>query len=100
MRSTIIMGVVYAASITAAAQPLPADARCFKYWYYNYPQNCGGVYFRTHHDSAVVVRTVNAAVPPVSDIPLPDMSANWGGAMDTELELEMQRQRAIKQLAE
>ena len=30
---------------------------------------------------------------PVSDIPLPDMSANWGGAMDTELELEMQRQK-------
>ena len=28
------------------------------------------------------------------------MSANWGGPMDTELELALQRQKAIRQLTQ
>ena len=95
------MGVVYSSSFAAASTPRPADARCFKYWYYNYPQNCGGVYFHTQHSAVLVApRAAPSVAPPVIDIPLPDMSADWGGTMDTELELEMQRLRAIRLLAE
>lgn len=81
-----------------------ADARCFKLWHYPWPQNCNahGVYLRTSKPSRAILPAVfhpPVSVPdPVPDILLPDMSATWGGAMDSELELQMQRQRAIRSL--
>jgi hypothetical protein len=40
-----------------------------------------------------VVRRVNFNPPvstdPVYDIPLPDLSATWGGTLDSKLELEL-----------
>ena len=99
MKLAVMLGVVYAAT------SMPAEARCYSRWYYPYPQNCSrvaGVYARTTRPREAVLRVV---LPPVADvhdnvpdIPLPDMSANWGGALDTELELALQRQKAIPQL--
>src|SRR4029077_14167312 len=90
----MLAGVIYATTALAA------DARCYRYWYYPTPQKCGGIYLRTHHHDPVAVRAGAGASVPAShpDIPLPDMSATWGGAMDTELELSLQRQKAIRQL--
>jgi len=97
--AVIMLGVVYAAT------SLPAEARCYSRWYYPYPQHCAtahGVYARTTRPREVVLRPVLPPVADVSDrepdIPLPDMSADWGGRMDTELELSLQRQKAIRQL--
>lgn len=73
-----------------------ADAHCYSRWYYPYPQKCGGVYSRQSNRSPIV-RSVNfnPPLPPdPSDIPLPDLSANWGGTLDTQLELQL-RLRAL-----
>jgi hypothetical protein len=96
-----MLGIVYAAT------SLPAVAGChhYSYWAYPYPQHCAvahGVYARTTRPRAavlpIVYRPVSRVLDRVSEIPLPDMSANWGGPMDTELELALQRQKAIRQL--
>ena len=83
---------------------VPAEAHCFSQWNYPYPQRCG-VYARTNHPPRDIYRRDARPVSPINDIgiPLPDMNrANitWGGAMDTELELELQRQKAIRQLTQ
>lgn len=75
-----------------------ADAHCFRYWYYNYPQICGASYHAHVHTVAF-----SFPLPPVDhdrDIPLPDLNAVWGGAMDTDLELQLQRQKALRNLME
>jgi hypothetical protein len=89
-----MVGVVYAATA------MPAEARCYKYWYYPTPQKCGGIYFRANNHATMVASPRPSPIPPARDpdIPLPDMSADWGGMMDTELELALQRQKAIRQL--
>jgi hypothetical protein len=73
-----------------------ADAHCYSRWYYPYPQKCGGVYSR-QSNRPPIVRSVNFS-PPLppdpSDIPLPDLSADWGGTLDTQLELQL-RLRAL-----
>jgi hypothetical protein len=99
--AVIFWGVIYAATST----PIGAEARCYSRWYYPYPQHCAaahGVYARTTRPRETVLRIVYRPVSSVPDrvpeIPLPDMSATWGGAMDTELELALQRQKAIRQL--
>jgi hypothetical protein len=99
VKLAVIAGLIYATTTVAA------DARCHKYWYYPWPQSCGaarGVYARATHPR-VGVRFV---LPPASDsvpvrgIPIPDMSAQWGGTMDTELELSLQRLKAIRLLTQ
>src|SRR3954469_5315851 len=81
------------------------EARCYARWYYPWPQNLTERH-RGHSRPVVAIRerprvpSVDDVVPTVPDIPLPDMSATWGGAMDTELELSMSRQRAIRQLTQ
>ena len=97
MKLAVMLGVVYAAT------SMGAEARCYSRWYYPYPQHCAaahGVYARTTRPRAIVLRPVSItpADVPVRDIPLPDMSADWGGTMDTELELALQRQKAIRKL--
>ena len=102
MRSTIIRGIAYAAAFATIASPLAASARCFSRWYYPWRQNCG-VYARSSQvrfDDHHPVRPISAGPSTVVDIPLPDMSATWGGAMDSELELELFRLKAMRQLAE
>ena len=113
LKPTIIAGIAYVASIAAATQPLPANARCFKYWYYPSPQHCEGqregpprrvalLYSRSTGGGHPHIDNVPAVVAPIHyDIPLPDLNdATWGGAMDSELELEMQRQKALRRLSE
>ena len=100
--AVIFWGAIYAATSTSFG----AEARCYSRWYYPYPQNCSrvaGVYARTTRPREVVLPIVYHPVPSVpdrvSEIPLPDMSdINWGGTLDTELELALQRQKAIRQL--
>jgi hypothetical protein len=99
VKLAVMLGVVYAAT------SLPAEARCYSQWYYPYPQHCAaahGVYARTARPRTavlpIVYRPVTSVPDRVHEIPLPDMSATWGGAMDTELELALQRQKAIRQL--
>ena len=99
----MLLGMLYAASTS----PSSAACRLHKYWYYPYPQTCAtahGVYARAARPRAailpVVLRPVSRVPDRVPEIPLPDMSANWGGAMDTELELSLQRQKAIRQLTQ
>jgi hypothetical protein len=102
--AVIFWGVIYAATST----PIGAEARCYSRWYYPYPQNCShvaGVYARTTRTRAAVLRVV---LPPIADvrdnvpdIPLPALNdITWGGALDTELELALQRQKAIRQLTQ
>jgi len=78
--------------ITALMVTNAADAHCYSRWYYPYPQKCGGIYTRAN-DRPPVVRRVNFNPPvstdPVYDIPLPDLSATWGGTLDSKLELEL-----------
>jgi|GEM_PF-4225376 hypothetical protein len=73
-----------------------ADAHCYSRWYYPYPQKCGGVYSRANNRSPVVHRVnFNPPLPPdPSDIPLPNLSADFGSALDTQLELQL-RLRAL-----
>jgi hypothetical protein len=76
------------------------EAHCYRQWYYPWPQDCGTRH-RTYIHPATFVRFV-PPLPPTSpkDIPLPDMSAQWGGSMDTELELSLQRLKALRQLTQ
>ena len=93
--------------------PHPAEARCYSRWYYPTPQHCGGVYARVGIKHDLVDRYIEPTrmpdpppLPPANDdrshpidIALPDMGGvTWGGAMDSQLELEMQRQKALRQL--
>jgi hypothetical protein len=73
-----------------------ADAHCYSRWYYPTPQKCGGVYSRQSHRSPVIARVDSSAPISVNDfnIPIPNMSADWGGALDTQLELQL-RLRAL-----
>lgn len=81
-----------------------ADAHCYSIWNYPQPQNCGtkGIHARTTRPRTVVLSSVPS--PPIRvrddgpDIPIPDLSADWGGTLETELELSLQRQKAIRQL--
>lgn len=84
--------------------PQPAGARCYSRWYYPTPQHCG-VYNRVGEKHDLVFRLIEPTpMPPdrtdngIPDFVLPDMNAMWGGAMDTELELQLQRQKALRQL--
>ena len=95
------MGLTYA---------VPADAHCYRFWFYKTPQRCdvAKVYRVAYAGPRAVV--LPHVLPPdhndrgsVVPIPLPDMSKEsieWGGAMDTELELSLQRQKAIRQLTQ
>jgi hypothetical protein len=86
VKLAVMLGVVYAAT------SMGAEARCYSRWYYPYPQHCAaahGVYARTTKPHAVILPIV-----------LPDMSANWGGTLGTELELALQRLKAIRQLTQ
>jgi hypothetical protein len=68
-----------------------ANAHCYTHWYYPYPQKCGGLYSRGH-DRPPMVHRVDSRPSVVADdntIPLPDMSAKWGGMLDTQLELQL-----------
>jgi|HubBroStandDraft_3_1064219.scaffolds.fasta_scaffold83203_4 hypothetical protein len=73
-----------------------ADAHCYSRWYYPYPQKCGGVYSRQSNRPPIIHRVdFSPPLPPDNfDIPLPDLSANWGGTLDTQLELQL-RLRAL-----
>jgi hypothetical protein len=90
----LLIGLTYAVPATACHR--------FARWYYPTPQRCSVAYARLPR-AAVVHSVLRLPDPPPTrglDIPLPDMSAQWGGVMDTELELSMQRQRAIKLLTQ
>lgn len=79
----------------------PADAHCYARWHYPWPQHCRvtlAAFVPKPMDRPSVVLPV--ARPDIRNIPLPDMSANWGGAMDTDLELSLQRQVAIRKLTQ
>lgn len=86
-------------AIIAVISVLPIGLFCtdayachkFSRWRYPWPQSCRTVI-------AYVPKPV--ARPVVLDIPIPDLSADWGGTMDTELELQLQRQKAIRRLTE
>lgn len=95
----LLIGLVHVVPATACHR--------FARWYYPTPQRCGvaKVYRVAYARPREVV--LPRVLPPdrndrdsVVDIPLPDMSAVWGGAMDSELELSMQRQKAIRQLTQ
>jgi hypothetical protein len=90
VKFTPIIGVVLTLWVS------PASAHCYSVWRYPYPQHCGGVYTRTTAVRHAVAHPVEVRY----DIPLPDMSATWGGAIDSELELSLQRQKAIRQLTQ
>jgi hypothetical protein len=93
--------IILLAGVSYAATAVGAEARCYSRWYYPWKQTCG-VYARSHTRTVALVKS-DPPIPvaaPVDDIPLPDMSADWGGAMDTELELSLQRQKAIRQLTQ
>ena len=97
----LLIGLTHAVPATACHR--------FARWYYPTPQRCG-VGHVVRMARVVSPRPSSAPVLPpvlahtaddirdVVPIPLPDMSATWGGAYDTELELSLQRQKAIKQL--
>jgi hypothetical protein len=94
---------VVSLALFALLYPQPAGAHCYSRWYYPYPQHCGGVYNRVGIKHDLVYRIYNdPPLPPepqpTLNFPLPDMNATWGGAMDSELELEMQRQKALRLL--
>lgn len=99
MRSPPVMvaGVLLGALF---AQPSAACHR-FRVWNYPTPQRCGVTHESKVYHPAILHHV--ASLPPtavvVPDIPLPDMSATWGGVMDSELELSLQRQKAIRQLS-
>lgn len=102
-RVKVTLPPIIAVLLFAALYPQPAEAcHRFSRWYYPEPQRCkGGV----KHDLVYRVYTdpPTPAPPPAPverkvDIPLPDMDAQWGGAMDTELDLQMQRQKALRAL--
>jgi hypothetical protein len=92
----LLIGLVHVVPATACHR--------FARWYYPTPQRCG-VFPRMvspRPPRAPVLHPILAHgaddIRSVVSIPLPDMSANWGGAYDTELELSLQRQKAIRQL--
>jgi hypothetical protein len=99
----LLMGLTYAVPATACHR--------FARWYYPTPQRCSVVPMaRMARSRPPSAPSVLPSVPPVPNdsgrvvpIPLPDMSKEsieWGGAMDSELELSMQRQKAIRQLTQ
>jgi hypothetical protein len=97
MKSAIMVGVLLSWVTTSA------EAHCYRYWYYPWRQDCRVYAYALH------VRLPHAHIYPVVlppdhaariDIPLPDMHAQWGGAMDTELELSLQRLKALRQLTQ
>jgi hypothetical protein len=87
----LTLGVSYAQSSYAC--------HIYSRWYYPHPQRCG-VYARTSIPARVLPSSVPTPPDRGGDIPLPDMSANWGGTLDSELELSMQRQKALRQLSQ
>jgi hypothetical protein len=67
-----------------------ANAHCYKFWYYKEPQNCGVAYRSHSHRMALLQPHTNGAVNNINyDIPLPDMNANWGSTLDSQLELQL-----------
>jgi hypothetical protein len=99
------MSLSYRISLVLLLGVSPANAHCYSTWKYPWPQHCGGVYARTktaYRGSAMVPvpspRPVSVTASD-QDIILPNLNnVTWGGAMDTELELEMQRQAALRKL--
>jgi len=96
MRSppVMVVGVLLGALF---AQPSAACHR-FRVWNYPTPQRCD-----THATYRPAILHRVDSHPPVDnsppDIPLPSLNdITWGGAMDSELELSLQRQKAIRQL--
>ena len=96
----VLLGVTYAVPAAACHR--------FSRWYYPTPQRCSvervAYVARSRPSNTHVLSPVLAHaaddIRRVVPIPLPDMNATWGGAMDTELELSLQRQKAIRQLAQ
>ena len=106
-RTALIVGL-----LIGLTHAVPATA-CHRFarWYYPTPQRCG----MEHVYRVARVVSPRPSRPPVLPvvlahdvddsrsvvpIPLPDMSAQWGGAYDTELELSLQRLKAIRQLTQ
>lgn len=94
-----------AATIIAAGM-LHAHSLCHHYrvWHYPYPQRCTVLAYAPpkHLVGAELHRPAPMPAHDI-DIPLPDMSATWGEALDTKEELEliqgMQRLRALRLLS-
>jgi hypothetical protein len=89
----------------AIGQANAANAHCFKFWYYPYPQNCQGVYSRTNYRPTRINHpNINHTDHPVVyDIPLPDMSGTWINSAETEEQIElnedMERLKALKSIS-
>ena len=104
-RVPITLPTIGLALLALTFYPRPAEAHCYSRWYYPYPQHCGGIYNRVGVKHDLVYRQfVDPPLPPEPQhaedaIPLPNMNATWGGAMDSELELQMQRQGALRKLS-
>ncbi len=93
------------------ASPATACHR-FKVWRYPTPQRCSvgatRVEIRPHvptrraGNERADIHNIQPDVAPIElGIPLPNMNdITWGGAMDSELELSLQRQKAIRQLSQ
>jgi hypothetical protein len=94
VKPPVIIGLL--AGLIYTTTSLPANARCYSRWYYPWAQNCGVAYHG--HARRMASLQLDHPSPPVHDIPLPDMSADWGGTLDSELELSLLRQKAIRQL--
>lgn len=93
----MVVGVLLGALFV---QPSAACHR-FRVWNYPTPQRCGvtHVAYRPAVLHRVDSHSIDNSKPP--DIPLPSLNdIIWGGAMDTELELSLQRQKAIRQLTQ
>jgi hypothetical protein len=93
--------ITIALCLLLVMHPQPADAHCYSRWFYPTPQHCGGVYSRVGLKHDLVDRLIEPVPMPPDpikriDIPLPDMNGTWGGAMDSELELQLQRQKALR----
>jgi hypothetical protein len=82
----------------------PAEAHCYRHWYYPWRQECRDYIYEPTARLPRARRIYPVVLPPTrvnyDGIPLPDMSAQWGGAMDTQLELSLQRLKALRQLTQ
>ena len=98
----LLLGVTYAVPATACHR--------FKVWRYPTPQRCSvwankvatypHVPARRASNERADIHSIQSNVAPIElGIPLPNMNdITWGGAMDSELELSLQRQKAIRSL--
>jgi hypothetical protein len=104
--ATIMFGLLIGLTHVVPA----AACHRFSQWFYPTPQRCGTttprmarlVYARppSPPDLHPVLAPAPVSVERRVSIPLPSLNdITWGGAMDTELELSLQRQKALRQLS-